>query len=225
MRIDLKEGVTFASNDPQGPLKLGIGLLVSCFSFLLLPILVLMGYSMETMRSVSDGEDNHLPGWDNLAALGYRGLMWLPVALAYLAVPVVLSLIGFGTSLMGMFGAFYQKSVATGATGIAAGGLFGIAGMLTGAVAYVFLPMAMLRYARNSSYSEAFDFSGILADIMKSPVEYLVALILPVVAAFAVSTVLAFIPLAGAILTQFVWFYSGLVTCHLIGQYYRAHLA
>jgi hypothetical protein len=148
------------------------------------------GYALRTMRAVSDGED-FLPEWTDWGDLFIKGLLvWV--------VSVVFELPGFILSMLGSPGRMLS-------------GLWGI-------VVFVVLPAALLRFATRDNFAAAFEFSAIIDFIKANSSNYILAIILGLVAGIIAGfgIILLVVGLA------FTYFWASLVWSHLLGSVYRA---
>ena len=223
MTVNIGDGLSYPSKDPQWVTKCAIGSLCAFASFLLLPGLVLAGYGLEAMRLTSEGEDNRLPEWAQFGDYMWRGLMTSVISFLYLLIPTAFMIAGFGGAVIGMIGGAARESVAIGAGGATMGFALGGIGTILLAVFSFFLPMAILRYGRTLQVGEAFNVGGVVGDIMKSPVDYLMCWLVPSIVSFVANSALG-VTGFGLLLSPIVIFYTTIVGGQLLGQYYRAHL-
>jgi hypothetical protein len=148
------------------------------------------GYALRTMRAVSDGED-FLPEWTDWGDLFIKGLLvWV--------VSVVFEIPGL---ILGRFGSIGS-----------------LLAMLWGIVVLVVLPAALLRFATRDNFAAAFEFSAIIDFIKTNSSNYILAVILGLVAGFIAGfgIILLVVGLA------FTYFWASLVWSHLLGSVYRA---
>jgi hypothetical protein len=223
MTVNIGDGLSYPAKDPQWVTKCLIGTVCAFFSFLLLPALAMAGYGLETMRMTSEGENNRMPEWGQFGDYLWRGLMTSVISFLYLLIPGCFMIAGFGGAIIGMLGGAARESVALGAGGATVGLALGGVGTVLLAVFSFFLPMAILRYGRTLQMGEAFNVGGVIGDIMKSPVDYLMCWLVPGVVSFICNSVLGFTGI-GLVLSPAVIFYTTILGGQLLGQYYRAHL-
>jgi hypothetical protein len=222
MKIDLKQAMGFPFRDPNYLTKWGMGLLFSFFCFLLLPIFCVMGYTLETFRSCSDGNDETMPAWDQFVNYGIKGFVMFLISLAYMAIPLGITMFSVGSAFVSLLsgaraaGGHGGLGLVAGALGVS--GILGLVGLVATFVVSALMPAVMARFARTDSAAEAFNIPGILADIMVAPMEYLLICVINI----AIVVLFSFVPVIGTLVGGF---YASMVSANLLGQYCRAHLS
>ncbi len=186
---------------------------------LIIPIInfMVLGYMLQALKRAADGMDIPLPEWDDFGGKFMKGLMVFIIALIYQIPVMLIWCVQFGL--------------------LAAGGaaesdvLMNLAGMLTACAYCVYLiweivvllvfPASLIRYAVTGDLMSAFQFGELFSFISSNIANYIVAIILWLVAAFISSfgTIACFV---GVFFTMF-WAY--LVAAHLLGQVQRESLA
>ena len=153
---------------------------------------VIAGYSIRVLRGVAAGDEN-LPEWTGFGDLFVTGLLLWVGAVIY-SVP---------GALLGRLGA----------TGSLLSGLWSI-------VVFVVLPSAVIRFAMTNSFGAFFDFAQIRDFIRKNLNNYIVVILLALVASIIASFgIILFI--IGIIFTLF---WATLVYSHLYAQLWRLSL-
>lgn len=195
-----------------------IGGVLSFFGFLLVPLVPVYGYLVRVIRHTLAG-DPRPPSFDDWGALFTDGVKFLVIAIAYLFVPGIVGSITIGGSI---------AAVATGTRGGAAIGIAGLAFglLLTLVLALVFgylAAAALVNFVYEERLGAAFDI-GTLDGIVLSA-DYAVAWLLSLVVfvgAAVVSGALNLVPLLGAFVAAFVFFYAQVVAATLWADGYRA---
>jgi Protein of unknown function (DUF4013) len=158
-----------------------------------IPILgwaLVAGYALRTMRAVSDG-DSTLPEWTDWGDLFIKGLLMWVVSLVFNVPGLILGRLGAVGSLLSA---------------------------LWSIVVLVVLPAALLRFATRDNFAAAFEFSAIIDFIKANSSNYILAIILGVVA----SIIAAFGVILVVIGLAFTYFWAAMVWSHLMGSVYRA---
>jgi hypothetical protein len=81
--------LTYPYDDGDGLRALAVGTVLTLLSALVLPAVLVLGYSLRVVRAVAAGDESP-PGWGDPAALLVDGLRGLVVVALYLAVPAAL---------------------------------------------------------------------------------------------------------------------------------------
>ncbi len=224
--MDFGKSFTYMFEDPNWVAKLVIGaaiLLVGVlFSWLLaIPAIIaaalLLGYSFAVTRNVAEGNPTPLPEWNDLGALLVRGLTGL-VGLIIWELPIIIvaCCIGIVNAALGSAASNTTSSSASTALGLVTACLSCILAVLSfvlGLSAYA----PMTRFAIGGPLSVFWDYAGNLRFIQANIANYIIALILTIVAGLIGSLGIIACGI-GIFLTQF---WSTLVSAHLFGQVAR----
>jgi hypothetical protein len=196
--MDIGRSFTFMFDDKDWLKKIAIGGLVT-----LVPILnfVSLGYALRVLRRVSDGQELPLPEWDDWGGDFIRGLLAAVAVFIYSLPGIVVILLG------ALIGAAADNELC-----IWIGYCPGILWVLLVAVV---TPALYTIYARTGEFGSMFRFADIWALIRDNISDYLVALLLYVVASVVASIVGS---IACGIGIVFTMFWSYLVMGHLFGQ-------
>ena len=229
--MNIGKALSYPFEDKEWLSKVGMGILVS-----IVPILnfAWIGYIIELMRRVMNGEALPLPGWDNLGKKFMDGLMLFLAGLVY-ALPIIL-LAGIPTAIMVvpaiLSGSNTSQDLVNAVA--AAGGFVGlclacvfILYALALSVAY---PAIYIEYMEKGTFSSCFNFKDMLARVRKNAGAfftawgvYLGVSIGASIASAFVGTILGWIPCLGQMVAIVVGLASGmyvlLVYGHLFGQY------
>lgn len=77
-------------DDGDGAMTIAIGGILSVLTFLLVPIVLLAGYTLRVLAAVAEDEEAPLPAWEDWAGLFVDGLKAIAVSLVYGVGPVLL---------------------------------------------------------------------------------------------------------------------------------------
>jgi hypothetical protein len=204
--MDIGTSFTYMFQDEDWIKKVLIGGVVA---FIPIVNFAAIGYVIQVLRNVRDGQSLPLPEWDQFGQYFKDGL-WVFLILLVWAIPIIIvaCLQGVGTALL----AEANEDVAS-AVGIVSA-CFSCLMALWGLVMGVATPAIMIRYAEVGQFSVGFQFSELLAVITANVGSYIVALLLMWVASF-VASFGVILCVVGVIFTQF-WAY--LVSGNLLGQ-------
>ncbi len=209
--LELARAFSFLLDDTEWIRRFLVGCALLLGSFLVVPLLIVLGYQVQLLRSVAGGEDMRLPAWDRLRVKLAQGAELLLVSLFY-ALPLIIVL------------------GATITLGIAAGGgvhgalrglavlLFMLGWVLTVGAALAFMlvmPAAAGRLAVTGRMREAFMVGTVLATVRANIRQFTVVLLVSVLLfSFLAPLGLVACCIGGTV----TWLYSLLVTAHLYGQ-------
>ena len=168
----------------------GLGKILIGGLLLFVPIIgwaLVAGYFIRTLREVSLGGEK-LPEWTDFGDLLVKGLLVWAGSLLY-------QLPGFLLS---------------------GGNDFNALGSLWSLVVFVVLPAALIRFAVTDNFGAFFDFSDIFSFIQRNLNNYVMVLVLSLVAWFL--SLFGFILLVLGVVFTFFW--ASLVVAHLYGSVY-----
>ncbi len=169
----------------------GIGKLVIGGLLLFIPIIgwaIVGGYFIRTMRGVAGGDDR-LPDWSDFGGLLGKGVLaWVGVFI-YEVPGLILSRLGAGGSLLSS---------------------------LWSLVLIVVLPAALIRFAVTDNFGSFFDFREIIDFIRVNLSNYIMAVLLGIVAGIIASFGIILL-IIGVVFTIF---WAVLVSAHLYGSVY-----
>ena len=221
--MDIQKSFTFVFEDDGWQRKGAIGAVLALLSFLVLPALILVGYSIEVARNVRDGRKTPLPDW-NYGSMLREGFMVSLAGFVYTLPAILLFVLGGG-------GAAVLSAIGGGESGFlnTAGG--GIA-ILLSCIALLYLlaflvvaPAIYIQYIRHGNLAACFQFSEVINIARSQLGNIIMTVIVIAVAGFAfsiVSGILNVIPclgqLAWLVLTLLYVPYQQAVTGHLYGQ-------
>ena len=209
--MDIGRSFTYMFDDEKWVQKLAIGGLLVLASIIplvnIFTLLVMMGYSLRLLKNVAEGSETPLPDWDDWGGDWVKGLMIFLASLIY-SLPILL-LTGLGALVEAMVG-YGNGSEVAGICAAGASCLSGLWGLALGIV----LPAAMIKYAEKEEFGAFFRFGEIFRLIGDNLGNYVIAVLLGVVAQF----VAGFGVIACVIGVFFTAFWSTLVSSHLLGQ-------
>lgn len=184
-----------------------IGGVLTLFSFLIIPGIVVTGYVLAVIRGRATGEETP-PAWGNWADLFVDGLKAWVVAFVYAIVPTVVAIAVFGTAIAAMASGS-DLGVAVGLLGLGLGSLF----WLVVALAFFYpLPASLANLAVTGRLGAAFDVGTVrqLVTTRAYAVPWLWGLAVLVVASVVGGGINA-VPLIGWIVGAIFLFYIDVV--------------
>ncbi|MEZ4766842.1 MAG: DUF4013 domain-containing protein [Caldilineales bacterium] len=188
--MDIGKSLTYYFDDPRWVTKLAIGtgilILSSIFSVVLIGLigyLIIMGYALETLRNVRNGERYPMPEWrDRWGEWLVQGFR-LAVAVLVWALPAII--IGVATIIpSAMMGSNRDFWVTMGGLGIAC--LSCLIGLWS-IIVVLALPAISIRIAETERLGSAFAFGDILAFTRKHLGDVIIVSIVYVVASMVLS--------------------------------------
>lgn len=192
-----------------------IGSVLMFFSWLFVPIILLMGYFVRVLEETIAGNEEP-PEFTDWGELLIKGAIASVIGFVYSAVPLLIYAI-FAVVVFGVGGLF------GGAEGGLTGLLLGLLVIMLTFIPVVMLiyyivPAALTNYARTGEIGSAFRF-GEIAPVLLS-VEYLIAVLVPLAIAFATSIAVSilFATVIGAVLVPVVYFYAQVVIFRMFGS-------
>lgn len=188
-----------------------IGGVLSLLSFLLIPILFVLGYFLRVLERTVEGVDEP-PKFEDWGGLAVSGLLAFVVTVVYYLVPVLAFL------LLGGLGAL-TGSESGAAASLVIAGVVGF--VLFVALTYVY-PAAITNFARTGRVGKAFAFGDIRSVVISA--DYLTAWLvgfLIFVGGFVVIGILSLIPILGTLIGLFVNFYIQLAAYRVFGTAFR----
>jgi hypothetical protein len=215
MNLDIGRSFTYMFEDENWIMKIVIGGLLS-----LIPIvgsMMVLGYMLEALKRVADGMDIPLPEWDDFGGKLIKGLMVCIIGLVY-AIPVIVLACCAGALTLFLGGG---ESNAAGDMATMVSLCTNCLSLIWGIVMWLVLPGVCIRYAVTGDFMSAFQFGEIFSFISSNIANYIVAIILVLVANF----IAGFGIIACFVGVLFTSFWAYLVMGHLLGQVQRESLA
>jgi hypothetical protein len=215
--MDIAKSFTFMFEDPEWLRKLGIGFLVvllgALFSVVLIglvPLIMVLGYTLDVTRNVMDGRANPLPEWNDWQGFLGRGLKLAGVLVVWSLPLILISIpLGFSAALAG--NGSQGNFAAVMAT------LFSLCGICLalawGLAFLVFTPAIYVRLARTNRFSSGFEFAKLWAFTRENISNVIVAILLIIVAGLVSGFASIFV-----VTIPLVMLWKMLVEAHLYGQ-------
>lgn len=178
----------------------------------------LTGYMLAIIRSVRDGHDLPLPEWDDFGDLFIKGAVAMVITVIYnmftilIAFPIIVISI-----IIPVFGHVIDPALGEilAYTMLCLGCLLPLVAL----VGIFFTPIAMIRYALYETFGAAFDFGAIFEFIKNNISNYIIVIIVLLLASAIASFIGSILICVGGIFFTSFWLY--LVTGHLYGQLAR----
>lgn len=212
-QFDFAKPFTYVFDDPRWMQKILIGGLFYLAGFLIIGWFFILGYMARTARNVIAEQPNPLPEWDDLGEFFNDGARMIAVVLLYI-LPIVALVVAFVIPAAIM-------------TDVDNEGLQAVGGMMTGCVwclmvplslaMMLFMPASLLFTAVERRVGAAFEFGRIWPFIRNNIGNYLLAVVVYLVARFLGGFGI-FLLCVGVIFTAF---WSLLITTHAFSQVYR----
>jgi hypothetical protein len=212
MTLDIGRSFTYMFEDESWIMKIVIGAILS-----LIPIVnfMMLGYVLEALKRSVDDMDVPLPEWDDFGGKFMKGLMVFVILLVYSIPAIVVWCCSFG--LLPLVGDNDTLGTLLSLASTCAGCLV----FIWAIVVAVVWPAGVIRYAVTEEFMSAFQFGELFSFISANIANYLVAIVLWMVASF----VAGFGVIACFVGVFFTSFWSWLVMAHLLGQVQRHSLA
>ncbi len=211
--MDISRAVQFMMDDEKWITKLLIACVVTLLSVFVLPIFVLMGYSIQIARNVKDGMDVPLPEWDNWGGYFKDGLTIFAAGFIYMLPALILMAIG--VAITGVGGATEIDAIA--ATGGVLLALFGcIAGLYSLALALI-APAIYVQYLEYGTLGACLRYREVI-DIARNNVGDIIITILVILGISIGFSLVSWIPCLGWIIMIAAAPFTQFVTGHLYGQ-------
>ena len=185
--LDLGRAFRFVIEDPDWIKKILIGGVFTLLAAVLVGAPFVMGYLVRLTRNVARGEPRPLPEWDDLGGLFMDGLRALAVYLGHFVAALILPLTAGGLLLVVITASSHGGSAGDVIGTMAAFAMalvYALAGVLMLAL-MVYVPAALLRFALYDRVSAGFEPREVVGIIRRNLGQYLLAVVLYLVANFA----------------------------------------
>lgn len=211
--FDFGKPFTYVFDDPQWLQKILIGGLFYLAGFLIVGWIFLLGYCARVARNVIAGEALPLPEWENLGEFFSEGMRMFAVALVWV-LPGILLVMMFivPAAVLDSTGDETVQAVGSGISGCLACLMVPLS-----LAVLLFLPGSLLFAAVEQRFSAAFEFGRIWPFIRANLGNYLLAIVVYLIARFLGGFGIALLCI-GVIFTGF---WSFLITTHAFAQVYR----
>ncbi len=222
--MDVAKAFTFVTEDERWVNKLLIALIVTFFSFLVLPIFFLIGYSVAITRNVRNGDPQPLPEWDNWGQFFMDGLYVFLAQLIYTLpfwlLACIATIVTVGAS--GMPSDAQDVAAALAGTTIL---IVSCLGFLFAIALFFISPAIIVQYVLTGEFAACLRFGEVLGIARQSIGDILVVFLATFGAGLVISVVtgvLQIIPCLGQIVGILIGVAAGpymtAVTGHLYGQ-------
>ena len=221
--MDFGKAFVFMFSDPEWLKKLGIGTLVGLVGLLLAPVLigiiplmVVIGYTVVVLRNVMNDVEFPLPEWDDWGAFFSLGAKVFFATLIW-ALPIILL-----TIPLAIGGAFIDQNSGAEGIGIAIVTCGSCLVLLWGLFVTVLSPAIYIRIAATGRFASAFEFGQMLAFTRDNLGNVIIAILLLLVVgiiAGAIGMLGVVLLFCGLFITlPFAMLWQYLVQAHLFGQ-------
>ena len=213
--FDFVAPFTFVFEDPRWVQKILIGGLFQLAAFLLVGIFFVLGYMARVTRNVAARVQFPLPEWDDLGEYFAEGAKLFIVALIY-ALPILFIVGAMVVPIMFMAIAGQQNEAAGQISGIMSSFMGCLIAPLSLLMAF-WLPGALLMTIITGEIGAAFQFGRIWSFIRGNVANYLLAIVVGLVARMAAQ----FGVMLFCIGVIFTGFWAVIVSAHALGQAWR----
>lgn len=210
--MDIGSAFTYMFDDKDWIKKIAIGGVAMLLGIVIVPILTVYGYMLQTLKNVRDNQPTPLPEWSDLGTLTLKGLMVILIGVVY-SLP---ALIPYCLLIAVSVAAPQADSDVANTLGILSSCLACIA-LIFVLVASVIFPAAVIRYAQYDTFGSAFQLREIFSFISSNIGDYTIVVLLMLVAQF-IAQFGIILCLVGIFLTGF---WAILVMANLFGQLAR----
>lgn len=212
-QFDFAKPFTYVFEDPRWLQKILIGGLFYLAGFLLIGWFFILGYVARTTRNVIVGEARPLPEWDDLGGFFNEGARLVGVVLVY-TIPVIIIFLSIMIPA-GILGDMDNEGLQALGSGMA--GCISCLFVPLWLAMMIFMPGSLLFATVEQRFGAAFEFGRIWTFIRANVGNYLLAVVVYLIARFLGGFGIALLCI-GVIFTGF---WSFLITAHAFAQTYR----
>lgn len=213
-QFDFAKPFTFVLEDPRWMPKILVGGLFYLASIFIIGLLFVLGYAARMVRNVIAGDERPLPEWEHVGSFLGDGFRLFCVGAVY-----VIPFIAFALMVvvpLGFLGALENDGMNALGSGVAA--CLGCVLFPLSLFVMFFMPASLLFAAAEQRFGAGFEFSRIWAFIKSNIANYLLAVVVYLIARFLAGFGVMLLCI-GVIFTAF---WSILITSHAFAQVYRA---
>lgn len=224
--MDFGKAFTFMFEDPEWLHKLGIGTAIGLVSILLMPFLIgiiplmiLLGYTIETLKNVKNGVEHPMPAWEDWGGFLSRGFKVMAATFIW-SLPILLLYIPLAIGSLLMKQGQQQGGEAIGIILVVCASCLLL---LWALFVTLITPAIYVRIAETDRFSSAFAFGAMWQFTRDNLGNIIVSLLLVYIVAGLIGAIVGMLGLiallVGALITiplAILWQY--LVQAHLFGQ-------
>ncbi len=223
--MNIERGFRFVFQEKNWFGKIVIGGLMILFSFLILPLLIYLGYLVEVTKRTIKDEAELLPDWDNIGRKLANGFKLLVIILVYL-IPFLMLLFLSIPFVEFEIDSFKNREIIALVPMLIEGEfswipiLFFLSSILYVLLFTLILPFVIGKFAENESINDAFAISDIFSMFMENFGDAVIIFLLSVFIQLLASLgfVLCFV---GVLLTGF---WANVVVYYFYGELYKKSL-
>ncbi|HAJ36271.1 MAG TPA: hypothetical protein DCL15_11310 [Chloroflexi bacterium] len=182
--MDFVKALTFITEDPRWKEKVAIGSALALLSFLIVPLVITLGYCVRLTQNMRDGKQFPLPEWDDWSGDLVRGfklaVVWFIWALPLFLVSIPMTIGGIMTDSDSAVATTLGVTIVVGASCLTA--LYGI--FIT-----LMTPGFTLWYARDEEIRSGLQLSDIFQWTRAHVTDVILFTLAYIVASFVISTV------------------------------------
>lgn len=206
--MSIESAVSYPTQTDDWVRTILIGGILLFFGFLLIPLFIVYGYVVHTIRARFDHQED-LPEFANWGALLVDGVKAWLIGFIWLLIPLIVGGITIGGAIASaVIGG--DETIAAAMAGLAVGLM--ISSILLFVFGY-FAAAAIVNFAREGEFGAGFSFETIKEVCFTS--QFFVAWLLTVIV-LIIAGVVGSIPAIGWIIAPFVAFYASLVAANLL---------
>ena len=210
--MDVGKAFSYPFQDERWVGKIVIGAVLAFFTFLLIPIPLLIGWAVGVTRNVMDGLEDPMPAWEDWGKLFTDGLKVLVAQMVYTLPFWILMCLSTG----------FAAAASSDKLGLQALGIAGIAllicVLLIFSIALFFLsPAIIIQYVRTDDFGACFHFSEVLGIARENIADIIITFLATWVAGLVIGLV-SIVPLIGWLVALAAVPYISAVSGHLYGQ-------
>lgn len=212
--FDFVRPLAFVFDDPRWMPKILLGGLFVLASVFIIGAFFLYGYLARLVRNVIDGQQHPLPEWDDLGDFFVEGFKLFAVGLVYvIPIALLVAVLIVPTAILSNIGDNDAMRNFGGAAASCVWCLIFPFGLALAA----WLPAALLMVVTSGKFSAAFEFGHIARFIRANAGNYVLAIVVWLVARFAAG--LGVLLLCVGVIFTYFWAFA--VGAYAMGQVYR----
>jgi hypothetical protein len=217
--------------DARSRFILGCVLVLAGFIIPIIPGLIVAGYALRIMRQAINGEELHLPAWDQWGKLFIDGLRWAIISIVYFLPGFIAVIVGFSAYIGSIMASTASRLSDAGALAMFAGlGVYLLAlavGMLLFMLAAIPLAVGSAHFVAKDSFGAAFRAREWWPLLKVNKLGYFVAWVV-IIGLYSVMSMASMVLMYSIVLCIAVPFalapaslYLSVISAALFGQTYR----